>query len=181
MACDLETIQTEACTSGIGKVQDRIALLQIIAQLTCEASQGGGGGGGAYVLTLAGGWESANAAASTTYFIGSDLYNSTRAGNTTYNLWRVRIPKAGTITRVTYQGRIAAASASALNVAHSLRLNDTTDLAPASTPYNVTSFVLPVTISQAVVEGDYVAMKIVTPAYGASLGARWYCTVLIEF
>jgi hypothetical protein len=38
MACDLETIQSEACTSGIGKVQDRIALLQIIAQLTCEAS-----------------------------------------------------------------------------------------------------------------------------------------------
>lgn len=45
MACDLETIQSEACTSGIGRVSDRISLLQIIAQLTCEASEGGGGSG----------------------------------------------------------------------------------------------------------------------------------------
>jgi hypothetical protein len=45
MACELEQIQTDACTSGIGKVTDRIALLQIIAQLTCEASEGGGGSG----------------------------------------------------------------------------------------------------------------------------------------
>lgn len=39
MACDLTTIQTEACTSGIGKVTDTIELLQLIAQLTCEAGQ----------------------------------------------------------------------------------------------------------------------------------------------
>ena len=36
MACDLTTTQTNACTSGIGKVQDPIKLLQIIAQLQCE-------------------------------------------------------------------------------------------------------------------------------------------------
>ena len=45
MPCDLTTIQTEACASGIGRVRDKITLLQLIAQLTCEASQGGGGGG----------------------------------------------------------------------------------------------------------------------------------------
>jgi hypothetical protein len=51
MACDLTTIQTDACTSGIGKVQDPIQLLQLIAQLVCEAAEGGGGGGSAYVIS----------------------------------------------------------------------------------------------------------------------------------
>ncbi len=36
MACELATVQTDACTSGIGKVTDPIMLLQIIAQLTAE-------------------------------------------------------------------------------------------------------------------------------------------------
>jgi hypothetical protein len=44
MPCDLATIQDDACTSGIGKVQDKITLLQLIAQLTCEASENAGGG-----------------------------------------------------------------------------------------------------------------------------------------
>ncbi len=36
MACSLATVQTDACTSGIGKVTDPIQLLQIIAQLTAD-------------------------------------------------------------------------------------------------------------------------------------------------
>ncbi len=36
MACTLATVQTDACTSGIGKVIDPIQLLQIIAQLTAD-------------------------------------------------------------------------------------------------------------------------------------------------
>ncbi len=42
MACDLTTIQTAACVSGIGREQSQIKLLQLIAQLTCEASEGAG-------------------------------------------------------------------------------------------------------------------------------------------
>lgn len=38
MACDITTVQTDACTSGIGKETNPITLLQIIAQLTAEAS-----------------------------------------------------------------------------------------------------------------------------------------------
>jgi len=45
MACDLSTIQSAVCTSGIGKEQSKIKLLQLIAQLTCEAGEGGSGGG----------------------------------------------------------------------------------------------------------------------------------------
>lgn len=36
MACDLTAIQAEACESGIGLMNDPIALLQIIAQLTAD-------------------------------------------------------------------------------------------------------------------------------------------------
>lgn len=36
MACQLATVQDDACTSGIGKVTDEIQLLQIIAQLLAD-------------------------------------------------------------------------------------------------------------------------------------------------
>ena len=36
MACSLTTTQTNACTSGIAKVQDPVLLLQIMAQLTAD-------------------------------------------------------------------------------------------------------------------------------------------------
>lgn len=38
MACSVTTIKTNACTSGIGKEANPIKLLQLIAQLTCEAA-----------------------------------------------------------------------------------------------------------------------------------------------
>lgn len=45
MACDLETIQEEACASGLGKLQNAVPLLQAIAQLLCDIVDGGGSGG----------------------------------------------------------------------------------------------------------------------------------------
>lgn len=36
MPCDLETVQASACTSGIGKISDKVKLLQVIAELSCE-------------------------------------------------------------------------------------------------------------------------------------------------
>jgi hypothetical protein len=38
MACTLEATQTALCTSGIGKVNSRVQLLQVIAQTLCGAS-----------------------------------------------------------------------------------------------------------------------------------------------
>ena len=43
MPCDLRAIQTAACTSGILKIQNSTMLLQITAQLVCEAIETGGG------------------------------------------------------------------------------------------------------------------------------------------
>ncbi len=47
MACSLATTQTNACTSGIGKLTSPVQLLQIIAQLACEINAAGGAGSGA--------------------------------------------------------------------------------------------------------------------------------------
>lgn len=52
MPCSLSAIQAAACLSGIGKEQNRIKLLQWIAQLTCEAAEAGAGSGGASPLTV---------------------------------------------------------------------------------------------------------------------------------
>lgn len=46
MACDIDTIQRDACESGIACVTETRKLLIIIAQLLCEINEGGGGGGG---------------------------------------------------------------------------------------------------------------------------------------
>lgn len=48
MACDVDTTLENACESGIGKVDDEVMLLKLIAQLTCEIEDtlAGGGGGG---------------------------------------------------------------------------------------------------------------------------------------
>jgi hypothetical protein len=39
MACDLQTVQEDACLSGIGTLTDPIKLLQVIAQLQAEILQ----------------------------------------------------------------------------------------------------------------------------------------------
>ena len=53
MACDITIAQLQSCASGIGKLQDSIKLLQIIAQLMCEVQGGGGGGSGQIKIYIA--------------------------------------------------------------------------------------------------------------------------------
>lgn len=49
MACDVDTTLENACESGIGKVDDEVMLLRIIAQLSCEIQDALAGGGGGVV------------------------------------------------------------------------------------------------------------------------------------
>lgn len=46
MPCDLPTIQAAACESGIGKLDNELALLRVIAQLTCEIASAPAPSGG---------------------------------------------------------------------------------------------------------------------------------------
>lgn len=52
MPCNLQETQDAACVSGIGKVVNSTKLLQIIAQLTCEAAEAAVGGGGSSSYTV---------------------------------------------------------------------------------------------------------------------------------
>lgn len=45
MPCELATIQSETCDSGIGRLNNPVQLLQIIAQILCDVSSASGGGG----------------------------------------------------------------------------------------------------------------------------------------
>lgn len=44
MACDRDTIQAQACESGIWKETSELNLLRLLAQLECEAAEAAGGG-----------------------------------------------------------------------------------------------------------------------------------------
>lgn len=136
----------------------------------------------AYCLTLYGGWESGTLSPSTTYFIGGDNYNSTRtgltgaSGNANTN---VEIPKSGTIKSIYVKMNLVAGSSNE-NVAHFIRINDTTDIGEIDFNYvqNGDGSSAPNT---AVNTGDFIAFKIVTPAWlGIPTGVRWYCMVYIE-
>jgi hypothetical protein len=70
MACNVDTTLTQACASGIGRVRDQITLLQLIAQLTCEAAAGGGGGGS---VTVSDNGTPVVSPASTLNFIGATV------------------------------------------------------------------------------------------------------------
>jgi len=48
MPCDLEITQAAACDSGIGKLDNELALLRIIAQLSCEIADASASGGGCF-------------------------------------------------------------------------------------------------------------------------------------
>ena len=138
------------------------------------------GKGVGYTITLAGGWESGTLADATTYYIGGDFFNSTRAGATAYTNWSVEIPKAGTIKRVYLKVRLATVGTTE-NVTNYIRLNDSSDVGKIDLSYdkimvegNNTS------ISQSVVAGDKVALKIACPTWVTNpIGVRWYCILYI--
>lgn len=114
---------------------------------------------------------------STTYYCGGDL-NSINI--TTYSHAQVEIPRAGTITRLFLKVRCGAGTGE--TVAHSIRLNDTTDVATINTAYDaVVKNVSNTSVSQAVIAGDVIALKIVCPAWVTNpTSVRWYAIVHIE-
>jgi hypothetical protein len=138
------------------------------------------GKGVGYTITLAGGWESGTLSDAATYFIGGDLFNSTRAGSTAYTNWSVEIPKAGTIRRVYLKVRLVTLGTSE-NVTNYIRLNDSSDVGQIDLSYNkIMVEGNNTSISQAVVAGDKVALKIACPTWATNpVGVRWYCIIYV--
>lgn len=128
------------------------------------------------VLGSAGGH---NLADSTTYYVGGDLNANL---NTTYLLTSVEVPKAGTLKRVFIKVRCPSTLASGEAVSHYIRINDTTDVTVNTTAtYDTTSTNIAAAVSQAVVAGDFVNLKVATPAWVTNpASVRYYAILYIE-
>lgn len=121
----------------------------------------------------------ASPADSTTYYIGGDPNLGT---STTYTEARLEVPKTGTVKYVVLKVRVTGTLATSETVVHNIRLNDTTDFATINTTYDaVTRDVHATGLSQAVTAGDFIALKIATPAWVTNpTTIRYRCIVYIE-
>ena len=115
-----------------------------------------------YVYTLAIKLGSTAPADSLTYYGGVHLIAWSDLNR---NLVRLYIPKTGRIVGVQLHLKCAAAG-TAENVIFALRLNDTTDYPIATISMNSTSnLVQNLNLNISVVSGDYVELKMTTPAW----------------
>ena len=97
---------------------------------------------------------------STTYFVGQDVPTI----STTYTIVQSRVPKNCIVKSVSIKVHCASGSSETVNF--DIRINDTTDFAATTTTMNANTRDLLVTgLSQVLIEGDYIALKIVTPAW----------------
>lgn len=141
------------------------------------AAVAGGGGGLGYALIWFSGAGDSPADNATYYFGGWAL-----GIGTGYDAMKVQIPKTGTLKAVYYRARNTGTLGSGESVNHYIRLNDTTDLANASFAYNAANtFGSATGLSDAVTAGDYIAVKIVCPAWATNpTSMRWSVTLYIE-
>lgn len=119
----------------------------------------------------------ASPADSTTYFVGAA---QVAAIGTTYAATAVQVPHAGTVVGVTIS--VTCVAGTAEDVAHYVRVNDTTDSAVVNIDYDATYKTgYSGSLSVPVAAGDTLALKIVTPAWATNpTGLRVWATVTIE-
>lgn len=99
----------------------------------------------------------------------------------TYDPVKIVIPIAGVIQRLDVKVNVAGILASAELVDFYARLNDTTDVGPVSFTNDAAHTSGFAVVSQAVVAGDFIAAKIVTPAWSVSpTTVRYWMTVVIN-
>jgi hypothetical protein len=200
MACDLNTLLTQLCDSGIGKVTDPIKLQQIIAQLACEGASGGPtvafgditGNVGAqanlqaaideakgYVLPLFNA-VNINPADGATYFVGSGF--NTLAQSVSFVNSSVEIPKSGVIRRLFVKAKIAGTLGSGQLVQHFVSINNLVDAGQVDFAYSsFNAQFVNAAVNQSVLAGDMVALKIVTPAWAPNpTQVSYYASLFIE-
>lgn len=178
--CNAQTLISEACASGF-TCRNEPELLALLNQLLCNLSDGGGIGiGTGYTMIFQFG-STTGPADSTTYFFGADNAQSI-AAQSTYALNSIEIPKAGTIRRVYVKVRVNSTLGTSETVQHFIRLNDTTDVGQVDLAYSaVQQSGVNSTVSQAVVPGDVVALKVVSPAWATNpLQVSWYAMIFVE-
>lgn len=142
---------------------------------TINATGGGGSGLGYVMYTMpasAFSW-----ADSTTYYYGSNP-----AAVSTDASAKFEVPKAGTITRVHYRVQWSTAATSETMTA-AIRWNDSSDVGSVSLDFSGTSPMRATnsSVSQAVSAGDFLSLKITTPAWATNpTSAQIIATIYIE-
>lgn len=118
-----------------------------------------------------------SAADSTTYFVCTTNLRST------FSEAQIRIPVTGTITSFWVKVSRTAATGSAEDVTYYLRLNDTTDYGSIVDQWDAQfTDVASTGLSIAVTAGDYIALKVVTPAWvtnPTNAVIQWYAVIEI--
>lgn len=110
------------------------------------------------IITIA----SATPSNSTTYYFGADALSSLQ---TTYASASIKVPKTGVVKAAFFKWSITTPGTGEL-VPHSIRVNDTTDVAIQSVAMNANRVdVFSSSMNQAVAAGDTLVMKIATPAW----------------
>jgi hypothetical protein len=143
---------------------------------TWATPSGGGGGGLGYVMytmpASAFSW-----ADSSTYYYGSNP-----AAVATDAAAKFEVPATGTITRIHVRCQWST-TATSETATVALRLNDTTDFGSINLDFSGTSPMRATnsSVSQAVTAGDYLSLKLTTPAWATNpTSAQIVCTIYIE-
>lgn len=116
--------------------------------------------------------------ASTTYYFGT---SNGESPTTTAALHRIYVGRAGTLTRVDYF-HYCGVNGSAGGTAVSVRINNTTDVFTANMSSTAATggATASVTGSQALAVGDYIEIKLFTPAWATPpIAERWSATLTI--
>lgn len=137
-----------------------------------------------YTIMTAAGWESGTLANAFVYWVGGDFYNSTRTGSgiANFDLWKIKVPKSGTIVFFSIAARIAVAATTEV-VQHFIRINDTTDVGQINLVYDGNERLgMNTAVAQAITAGDYISGKVLTPTWVTQpQGVRWRCEIGIQF
>lgn len=173
---DLAAASTVVSTDILPIVVDPSGAAAIRKATVAQIVSAGGSSGYTILLATA---ANVNPPDATTLLRGGDLL---AASTETYDQVKVEVPKAGTIKRVSLKVRVSGTLGSGETVSHYIRLNDTTDVGQIDTTYDAaTRNVVNTSVSQAVVAGDFIALKIVGPTWATNpTNVRWYCLVYIE-
>lgn len=163
------TVKTSAVASaGVAVTQGTKSLLAHDGTDVFAVVAGGGGGLGYAVRYMTITALTAPADAST-YYAGLPIASGYGLQGT-HDIARIPVVKAGTITAVTIRVIVDGTLASAENVAISLRLNNTTDTSLTATSQWTARVVdhLVTGLSIAVVAGDFIIIKVVTPTWATN-------------
>lgn len=178
--CDADDLISQACQSGF-TCRNEPELLALLNQLLCNLNENPPLAGGGYPVILQSTTTFNPADSLTNYFgVGNGL--STPTSLQSFDLTSIQVPKAGTITRVFVKVKVSGTLASSETVQHFVRINDTTDVGQVDLDYSaVQQSGVNSTVSQAVVAGDMIALKVVTPAWVTNpIGVVFYAMAFIE-